>query len=539
MAKKPAPNKTEEETQHETQLAAYEMQLKAAKRLITLKKANDSLLEFTRLTMPDPRDPDNTDLSRYQVERHHEVIAGALEKVESGEWLRLIITVPPRHGKSELASKRFPSWFIGRDPYRSIILASHNASLAEDFGREVRETMKSNIFQQAFPLCRLRRGGAAADRVQTAEGGLAVFVGKGGTLTGRGADCLLIDDIISDREEADSPTQRNKMWSWFTQVAMTRLMSVGGRVVIIMTRWHEDDIVGRLTDPNNPYYNPDEATKWRVLHLPALATEDNDVMGRQKDQALWPSRFNADYLMSMRRLDPRGFEALYQGNPTPEEGNFFKSEHIRTYEYNELPHDLRYYVASDHAVSTEQYRDKTAMIVVGIDSNNTMWVLPEIFWKQADTEDAVDGMIDLMRTYRPLYWWAEKGHISKSIGPFLRKRMIEENVFVNLVEVVPAKDKTTRAQSIQARMAMGKVRFPRFAYWWGEAQNELLKFPHGKHDDFVDALAHMGRELGRLTSATATQPKNDNAPKVGTLRWVKWKSEVERRRRAASDTGGF
>lgn len=529
---------TDEERAKLEEIAAYERQLKAAQRLITLRKARDSLLEFTKMSMPDPLDPDNTDLSRYMVAEHHKIIAGALEKVESGEWLRLIITVPPRHGKSELASKRFPSWFMGRDPYRSIILASHTASLAEDFGREVRETMKSPFYQQVFPNCRLRKGGAAADRVQTVEGGQAVFVGKGGTLTGRGADCLLIDDIVADREEADSPTQRNKMWSWFTQVAMTRLMSVGGRVVIIMTRWHEDDIVGRLTDPDNAYYNPEEAKNWRVLSLPALAGKE-DVLGRKEGEALWPSRFSADYLLSARRLDPRGFEALYQGNPTPEEGNFFKTEHIKTYLPHELPRDLRYYTASDHAVSTEQNRDLTACVTVGIDNNNTMWVLPEIFWKQADTDDVVDGMIDLMKTYRPLYWWAEKGHISKSIGPFLRKRMQEESTFINLIEVVPAKDKQTRAQAIQARMSMGKVRFPSFAYWWPEAQQELLKFPNGKHDDFVDALAHLGRELNRLTAANPSKPKNDNTPAVGSLRWVKWKSNLERRIKAASDTGGF
>jgi len=538
MAKKPEPPIDEAEKARLEQIQAYEMQLKAAKRLITLKKARDSLIDFARMSMPDPSDPDDTELSRYKAAAHHEIIAGALERVESGEWLRLIITIPPRHGKSELASKRFPAWFMGRNPYMSIILASHTASLAEDFGKEVREQMKSPFYQQVFPGCRLRRGGAASDRIQTSEGGTAVFVGKGGTLTGRGADCLLIDDIVSDREEADSPTQRNKMWSWFTQVAMSRLMSVGGRVVIIMTRWHEDDIVGRLIDPDNPYYNPEEAKNWRVLHLPAIAGK-NDVLGRKEGDALWPDRFSADYLLSARRLDPRGFEALYQGNPAPEEGNFFKAEHIKTYLPHDLPRELRYYVASDHAVSTEQNRDLTACVVVGVDQNGTMWVLPEIFWRQADTDDVVDGMIDLMRSYHPLYWWAEKGHISKSIGPFLRKRMDEERVYVNLVEVVPAKDKVTRAQAIQARMAMGKVRFPGFAYWWPEAQQELLKFPHGKHDDFVDALAHLGRELTRINSASPTAPRTDNVPKPGTFGWVKWKATIERRLKAAQDTGGF
>ena len=493
-------------------------QVAAAERLLRLRKAKGDLIEFTKLTIPDPENPDDHDLSKYKPSKHHEVIAAALEEVEKGNYLRLIITMPPRHGKSELASRRFSAWFMGKDPYRQLIFATYNANFAQDFGRSVRDTMRLPVFQQIFPGAKLKTGSAAADRIQTAEGGLAAFVGTGGSLTGRGADLLIIDDPIKDRDEANSKSFRDKQWEWFTQVAMTRLMP-GGRVVLIMTRWHEDDLIGRLIDPSNPCYNRDEAANWKVLALPALAVED-DPMGRKPGEALWPSQFPAHVLEAQRRLDPAGFSALYQGKPTPEDGDFFTKDMVVGYRPGDLPTNLRWYAASDHAVATTQDADRTCMGCVGLDENGDVWVPPDIFWRRARTDHVVDGMLNLMDKYRPVWWWAERGHISKAIGPFLRKRMAERQIYCAIDEVVPAKDKQTRAQGIRARMAMGKVHFPKFASWWPDAEAELLKFPRGRHDDFVDFMAHIGMGLDKTVSAQPEIPKDDG-PKVGTWAWIK------------------
>jgi len=515
-----------------------ERQIKAAKRLIAIKKAKNSILDFTKLTMPSPEDPDNTDLSRYSAAKHHEVICAALEEVEAGRIQRLIITMPPRHGKSELASRRFPAWFLGKDPYRHMIFATYNDEFASDFGRHVRDTMKSDVFKQAFPLCKLKAGSQASDRISTEEGGIAVFVGRGGSLTGRGADLLVIDDPIKDREEADSKTLRDKLWGWFTDVAMTRLMTAGARVVIIMTRWHEDDLVGRLIDPKNSYYVPEEAANWKVLSLPAIAVND-DPMGRKFGEPLWPERFDLDFLNQAKRLNPKGFSALYQGSPSPDDGDYFKREWLKFYTPSELPRNLRFYVASDHAVSTDQERDATCLLPVGVDDEDNIWVLPDVWWRRADTETVVEGMIDLMRRRTPLMWWAESGHITKSIGPFLRKRMAERQIYCAIDEVVPTKDKQTRAQSIRARMSMGKVFFPRFATWWGDAQDEILKFPSSSHDDFIDALAHIGMGLDKQVRAGGAIVKVDNMPKSGTLAWVKWADKFRKRNEGFLRMGGF
>lgn len=534
MTKK-APNA--EEKRRLAEMAELEKQLSVAKRLLRIKKARESLISFTEMTMPDPEEPDNVDKSRYQPVRHHETICAALEQVEKGLYQRLIISMPPRHGKSELASRRFPAWFMGKDPYRQVLFATYNADLAQNFGRSVRDVMRQPAFQQVFPGCKLQQGSQSADRLQTEEGGLMGFVGVGGGLTGKGADLLIIDDPIKSREEADSKRERDKLWEWFTQEAMTRLMA-GARVVIIMTRWHEDDLVGRLTDPRNPCYNDDVAQQWRVLSLPAIAEAD-DPMGRQQGEALWPERYGLDFLNEIKRLNAKGFSALYQGRPTPEEGDYFQKTWLKTYGPEELPKNLRVYVASDHAVSTAQAADKTCIIPVGVDENDNIWVLPDVWWRRAETDDVVDGMVDLMERLRPTIWWAERGHISKSIGPFLRKIQQERGVWTVVEEVTPAKDKQTRAQAIRGRMAMGKVYFPKFAPWWAEAENELLKFPSSRHDDFVDALAHVGMGLGRQQGASPAVQKAPDIPKSGTMAWVKYAHKFEEQKRKLLQMGGF
>lgn len=496
-----------------------QQQIVAAERLLRLRKARGSVIDFTQFTMPDPASPDDSSMSRYRPAKHHEVIAAALEEVEAGRMPRLIITMPPRHGKSELASRRFPAWFMGRDPYRQLIFSTYNDDFAQDFGRSVRETMRSQAFQQVFPLCKLRAGSASADKIQTEEGGLMKFVGRGGGLTGRGADLLIIDDPIKDREEADSKSVRDKMWSWFTEAAMTRLMP-GGRVVIIMTRWHEDDLIGRLIDPRNPCYNKEEAENWNILALPAIAV-DGDPMKRKIGEALWPEQFPIDVLEKIKRLNARGFSALYQGQPTPDDGDYFKRDWLKTYDSpNKIPKNIRIYAASDHAVSVAQDADKTVLMCVGVDEEDNIWVLPDLFWRRAQTDTVCDGMLEMMKRRKPLIWMAEKGHISKAIGPFLRKRMHEEKIYCAIDEVTPVKDKQSRAQSIRGRMAMGKVFFPKFATWWPEAENELLKFPSARHDDFVDTIAHIG--MG-LDFQVAAQPDRivQGGPAWGSLAWVK------------------
>lgn len=528
-----ARRKADPADENAAQTAEFQRQLAAAKRLLSVKRARDSLLEFVRLSMPDPDDPENPEASRYQAHDVHKYIIDELEKVERGETLRLIINVHPRIGKSLLVSQRFPAWFVGRDPYRQVILASHTDALAMKFGRANRDAMRGPFYRQVFPEAQLKKGSQSATDLELTEGGYLAYRGITGAMTGLGADLLILDDPLKSREDANSRTMRDKQWDAFTDDAMTRLMGGMGRVVIVMTRWHEDDIVGRLTNPKNPYYNEEIAQQWKIVNIPAIVETEqdkrDDPFGRDFGEVLWEERIPKQFLMSQRQLSPTTFAALYQGRPSPPEGNFFKRSHIQTYKPHELPQNLRYYAASDHAVSLEQDRDPTCMGVVGVDEKDNIWVLPDLVWRKMAADTAVEAMLDLMRRHHPLFWWAEKGHISQSLGPFLRKRMLEEQTFVTIDERTPVKDKMTRAQAIQARMSMGKVFFPEFAPWWPDALDELLNFPNGSHDDFADFLAWIGIGLSQQVAAQGTIPVK-REPQSGSIQWILQSADRIKRR---------
>ena len=515
----------------------YELILK---RLIAVMGARDDLLAFTRLMMPVPGHAGDPEHSRYDAQTFHKIMCVGLEELEKGNIKRLIISLPPRHGKTQLASKMFPAWFMGRNPEKSLIFGTYNEKFGQDVGRAVRDIMLTPGFAQVFPDVGLKQDSLASDRLQTHQGGIMAFVGRGGTTTGRGGDCLIIDDPLKDRHEADSPTIRDTLWMWFTQVIASRLMDETGRIMLIQTRWHQDDLVGRLTDPTNSYYDPEEAAEWRIIEMPALAVDgDKDPLKREVGQPLWPGRFGKDFLLGLQRRDARGFSALYQGRPSPAGGSFFSSSWIHTYRPAELPANLRVYAASDHAVSLKQDSDKTCLMVVGVDEDNTIWVLPDLVWRQVTAEQATESMIRMMRAHKPVFWWAERSHITKSIGPFLRKRMLETKTFCSIIEMQPVADKQTRAQSIQGRMSMGKVKFPERAPWWPAARDQMLKFPFDSHDDFVDTLSYVGLGLTLQVTAGSFRPR-ERENLEGTFGWLKMeRAQAERSVRLGFGTGGW
>lgn len=525
----------------ELESAAIDRELAIKQRQHAALVASTSLLAYTRFTMPDPEAPNDVTRSKYEDEKFHREVAAVLDKFLAGELLlddgsvcaQLIFCMPPRHGKTEQATKRLTAYASGKNPAWDIGVASYSDSMAQDMGADTRAILTSPQHKQVFPTYRLRRGGTAKDNIQTDKGGRLVFVGRGGALTGRGMHLGIGDDLFKDHEEARSQAIRDQAWNWFTKVFMTRRM--GRKLVLLtMTRWHSDDIIGRITDPENPYYNAIEAKKWKIIRLPAIAEED-DPLRRKPGEALWPARYGLDFLESQRRLDPLGFEALYQQSPTVADGVLFRRENIRYYQ--RLPESLRFYCASDHAVATGQRNDYTVLLKVGVDQNDDIYLI-DCYWQRVKSDVAVEAMLAMGGgNSRPLIWWAEKGQISKSIGPFLRKRMQETGNFINIVEMTPAVDKEQRAQSIAARIGMGKVFFPAGAPWTEKAINELLAFPNGLHDDFVDALAYIG--LGLRSQIRAATPRaQEQVPAFGTLAWVKY-TEQWKNDQAMKKTGGF
>jgi predicted phage terminase large subunit-like protein len=520
-----------------------EQELALLERLQIAAAAREHLLPFMKFIMPDPTDPKDINKSAYEPAAVHIAVADVLTKFVKGELLhddgtvcrQLIFCKPPRHGKSQLATKGLAAWASGLHPEWDIAIGSYSDTMATDFGADIRAFMATSQYHQVFPTHKLRRGGAAKDNIQTEKGGRLVAVGRGGALTGRGMMLGLGDDLFKDHEEARSQNIRDQAWNWFTKVFMTRRM--GPKLVLLtMTRWHSDDVIGRITDPENPCYNAIEAKKWKIIRLPAIAEAD-DPLGREEGEALWPERYDLDFLQSQQRLDPLGFAALYQQTPTVADGVLFRRENIQRYDPADLPDDLRYYCTSDHAVGTKQRNDPSCFGKAGVDKQDNLWLV-DLFWKRVPTDQAVEAMLTMGGGNRaPIIWWAERGHISQSIGPFLYKRMAETGVYINIREVTPVGDKEQRAQSIAARVAMGKLYVPKGPVW-DKLVEEMLSFPNGIHDDAVDMLSLFGLGLQSQFGKKPPAPKKEE-PKFGTLNWVKMHDTWAAERDAARRTGGF
>ena len=327
--------------------------LRLLKRQKAAIEAQGNLLKFIRFTMPDLDDPSDVEKSGYKDAKHHRATAAVLDEVVAERVQYLIFCMPPRHGKTEQVSRRLPAYYLGKYPRRSVAVGTYNDNFAGDLGKDVREIMRSTTYRQVFPGVQLIKGGQNQDHLITNQGGHAFFVGRGTAFTGRGCHLGIIDDPFKDDVEASSETMRDQAWKWFTKVFMTRRM--GPKLVIItLTRWHVDDIVGRLTDPDNVHYNEKIAKHFKIINLPAIA-EENDPLGRKPGEALWPDgpdKFDLEFLEFQRALDSLAFEALYQQRPSMLDGDLYKREDIRR--WKTLPDDLRWYGASDHAVGVKQ-----------------------------------------------------------------------------------------------------------------------------------------------------------------------------------------
>jgi predicted phage terminase large subunit-like protein len=458
---------------------------------IRAERSRRSLGAFTSFTQPG-----------YEGARHQTLLDHELERIESGEIDRLMVFMPPRHGKSEKASKRFPAWYLGRRPNRQIIASSYNSDLATDFGREVKGIIASPEFGAVFPDVTLRLDSRAADRMNTEQGGAYYAVGVGTATTGRGAHLGLIDDPFKDRQDADSQLQRDRVWNWYRSTFYTRLMP-GGAIVLIQTRWHEDDLAGRLLEQDGRI---EDGGQWTVLDLPAI-----DKQGA----ALWPEWYDVPALERIKStIGPREWSALYQQQPQPDEGTFFQRDWFK--EWGELP-ALRYYGTSDYAV-TDGGGDYTVHRVWGVDHQGNIYRVDG--WRaQTAADEWIERKLDLIAKWKPLAWFGEGGVIQKSIEPMLKRRMIERKVHCRIEWLSSIHDKPTRARSFQAMASMGKVFFEP-----GADLAEFLVFPAGKHDDDVDTASLIGRAIDQAHPAILAVKPQKTGPGD---RWARAMNKAE------------
>lgn len=440
--------------------------------------------------------------------------------VAACESPRLMITMPPRHGKSLQASQYWPAWHLGNYPGHEFINTSYAQSLQMDFSRKIQELVKSNDYHLLFGNLGVTKKNEAIERWSLYDfdkdertGGGILAAGVGGPITGRGANVLLIDDPVKNREEAESETVREAAKSWYSSTAYTRL-APGGGVLVIQTRWHDDDLSGWLLSQMREAERelketgewPDDADHWRVVNFPAIAIEDEKY--RKKGDPLHEERYPLKALKKIKRtLAPRDWSALYQQNPQVEEGAYFQKKYIRF--YKTLPAWLDLFVAGDLAISKKEHADYTVFYLGGLDEAGNVYIIDEHRGRW-DSNEIIDTMFEIHRTRRPKEFGLEKGQISLTMDALLQRRKAEEQLYdLHITELPPGKqDKELRARTIQGLMSLGKVFWPEGALWVDDAINELLRFPNGVKDDRVDAVAWLGRMIAGRRYAGGGKPKS-------------------------------
>ena len=465
--------------------------------------------------------------TQYKAGWVHEDICRRLEKfsddVAKGLSPRLMLLMPPRSGKSELASRMFPAWHLGRNPDHEIIACSYNVSLAMSFSKKVKEVLEDPVFHPVFDI-RLNPNNQSAEEwsIDGKRGGY-VAAGVGGGITGKGAHLLTIDDPLKNAEEADSADTREKLWDWYGSTAYTRL-APGGGVLVVQTWWHDDDLAGRLqvamADP--------ESDQFVVVKYPAIAEHDEYLdhesdlivyeppedghLLRQKGDALHPERYDVKKLNQIKKtISPRFWSALYQQNPVPDDGAYFLKENFRR---GEIPHISRanVYIAWDFAISEKKQNDYTVGTVLLHDEYDVLHVADQVRFKSGDAFFIVEAILNLcQRWHSPsLTVGFEDGQIFRAIEALLKKRMIERSVYPSITTLKPLTDKLARARPLQGRMQQGMVSFSLAGEWYDSCRLEMLRFPAGAHDDAVDSLSWavqmaIGRQAPRGASPARAQ----------------------------------
>ena len=467
----------------------------AATELLRRRMARKRLVDFCKYT-----------LATYQSADHLNVLASKLEQVEQGLIKRLIIVAPPRHGKSEKATVRFPCWYMAKHPNDYIVQAGYGASIALTQSRKARDVFVSPEMTTLFPHVHHRPETPGQDVIiparqsahewGTTSGGSYYAVGIGGGLTGRGFNLGIIDDPVKDEEEANSHTIREKVWNWYSTVFRTRAQP-DAAIVIIMTRWHQSDLVGRLLKQAE---EDPEADQWEVVHFEAIETIDG------KEHALWPARYPIDVLRKIRStIGARFFTALYQGNPTVAEGQIIKREWWQY--YRDVP-KFEYIIQSwDTAFKDKEMNDYSVCGTWGV-AKHALCLLA--VWR---------GKVELPELKRVAVALYNKGFSGmipivvliedKASGQSLIQEF-QRNTTIPVLPVKVDKNKVARANASTPLIEAGKVHLPISAPWLHDYIEECSAFPNATHDDQVDmttqALEYMRGEGQEVEAIITLDP---------------------------------
>ena len=434
----------------------------------TQKQAiHDDLIEFCKYMQPD-----------YIVGKHHRILADMLMSLERGEEDRLCVNIPPRHGKSQIISTYFPPWFLGRNPDKKVMMVSHTTDLAVDFGRKVRNIIAMSKFKEVFPDVGLSADSKSAGRWNTNHGGEFYACGIGSSIAGRGADLLVIDDPHSEQDVLNGNFEVfEKAYEWFTFGARTRLMP-GGRVAIVQTRWHMDDLTGRLIKDMQKKEGVDQ---YHVVEFPAILNTDDG------EKPLWPEFFDLEALHRTKASMPLfQWNAQFQQNPTSEEGSLIKREWWRRWPDLEPPQCEYIIMTLDAAAEKHNRADYTAITTWGVffneDADEHHIILINSVKDRYEFPELKKKALEEYKDWEPDAFIVEK----KSAGTALYQEMRRMGVPVS--EYTPHRgsgDKLARLNSVTDIVASGLCWVPD-TNWAEELVEEVAAFPFGSHDDLVD-----------------------------------------------------
>jgi predicted phage terminase large subunit-like protein len=411
----------------------------------------------------------------YKVGPHHKKLAKIFEDIANGVKKRVVVNIAPRHGKSELISYLAPAWFLGKYPHKKIIMASHTADLAVNFGRRVRNLVASDPYKQIFPQIELQQDSKSASRWGTNFNGEYFAIGVGGALAGRGADLFIIDDPHSEQEAKQGRADVFlPAWEWFQSGPIQRLMP-GGAIIIVMTRWSKLDLTGQVI---NHMSKNDDAEQWEIVEFPAILPSGNP---------LWPEFWPVEELNAKKAsLDPRYWQAQYMQDPTAEEGALIKREWWKIWEKDDPPQCEYIIMSLDAAQEANNRADYNALTMWGVffneEVNNYNIILLNAIKKRMEYPELKKMVFEEYKEWQPDTFIVEK----KSNGSALYQEIRRMGVPVQ--EFTPSKgqDKIARVNSVTDLFSSGIVWAPD-KRWAKEVMEECNDFPSGSNDDLVDS----------------------------------------------------
>ncbi len=436
---------------------------------------------------------------------HSRFVSNVLADMQPGE--KVILMMPPRHGKSYLVSETMIAWLLARNPNEHIIHATYAHDFTAKFGRKSR-----NLLQHAYKMGlapRLDPSAKAIDNflIHPSEGeGDYVGTGVGGQITGLPASRLLLDDLVKNKEEADSKLIRDKTWAWLVEDALTRL-EPGATAVLIGTPRHEDDVIGRAA----------ASGEWRVVRMPAIA-ESDDVLGRAEGEALCPQRYTVFDLENIKKRSPSTFTALYQCRPTPEDGDVFKDKNLLT--YTALPEGKkgRRFAVLDTAHSKKKRADYTvlACFFASAPPYPKLYVT-HVFRERVESGETMAWVDRQINSMERAEWPSFIGVEDKTFGSTLLSsaRLHGRNGMPLFRPLTADTDKITRAQDAATLSTQGQLLFLEDAPWEPDARHECLVFPNGAHDDIVDTISYAGIEFNKARLIVPVEPPAKPVPTVG------------------------